>query len=106
MHTVVLVDSRTASTLAQVLPLLLLTLVVEVRRTQRHRRLSQLGIGAFLAIFGLVEVILVLSIDGAFYPFQWFDFFSAAIIFGLMYLIASLSLSDPSNDDSGENFQA
>ena len=32
--TIVLVDSRTASTLAQVLPLLLLTLVVEVRRTQ------------------------------------------------------------------------
>jgi hypothetical protein len=44
----------------------------------------------------VVEVVLVLSIDGAFYPFQWYDMFSAAIIFGLMFLIAALSLSDPS----------
>jgi hypothetical protein len=49
--TIVLVDSRTAATLAQVLPLLLLTLAVELRRTQRHRGLSRLRIGAFLALF-------------------------------------------------------
>jgi hypothetical protein len=98
--TIVLVDSRTAATLAQVLPLLLLTLVVEVRRTQRHRGLSRFRIGAFLALFGLAETVLVLSIDGAFFPFQWFDIFSAVIIFVLMSLIFTLALSDPSKDDS------
>ncbi len=91
-----LVDSQTAATLAQVLPLLLLTLAVELRRTQRHRGLSRLRIGVFLALFGVVETVLVLSIDGAFFPFQWFDIISAAIIFGLMSLIFALSLSDPS----------
>ncbi|AQT82248.1 hypothetical protein B1R94_27890 [Mycolicibacterium litorale] len=97
-HSIVLVDSKTASTLAQVLPLLLLTLAVELRRTQRHRRLSRVRIGVFLALFGVIETVLVLSIDGAFFPFQWFDIVSAAIIFGLMSLIFTLSLSDPSND--------
>ena len=101
--TVVLVDSRTAATLAQVLPLLLLTLAVELRRTQRHRRLSRLRIGAFLALFGFSEIVLVLSIDGAFFPFQWFDMFSAAIILVLMSLIFTLALSDPSNDNSDED---
>ena len=96
--TVVLVDSATAATLAQVLPLLLLTLVVELRRTQRHRSLSTFRVGAFLALFGLVETVLVLSIDGAFYPFQWFDIFSTLIILGLMALIFTLALSDPSKD--------
>jgi len=96
---IVLVDSRTAATLAQVMPLLLLTLAVELRRTQRHRTLSRWRIGLFLAIFGLVEVTLVLSIDGAFYPFQWFDIISAVIILWLMSLIFRLSLSD-SKDDS------
>jgi hypothetical protein len=99
VQSIVLVDSRTAATLAQVLPLLLLTLAVELRRTQRHRGLSRLRIGAFLALFGLSEIVLVLSIDGAFFPFQWYDMFSAAIILVLMSLIFTLSLSDPSNDD-------
>lgn len=97
-HSIVLVDSQTASTLAQVLPLLLLTLAVELRRTQRHRGLSRVRIGVFLALFGVIETALVLSIDGSFFPFQWFDIVSAAIIFGLMSLIFSLSLSDPSKD--------
>jgi hypothetical protein len=100
--TVVLVDSKTAATLAQVLPLLLLTLAVELRRTQRHRGLSRLRIGAFLALFGLSEIVLVLSIDGAFFPFQWFDMFSAAIILVLMSLIFTLALSEPSNDDDSD----
>ncbi|NTY62744.1 hypothetical protein [Mycolicibacterium sphagni] len=101
--TIVLVDSRTAATLAQVLPLLLLTLAVELRRTQRHRGLSRWRIGLFLAVFGLAETVLVLSIDGAFFPFQWFDIFSAVIILWLMSLIFRLSLSDPSKDDSDED---
>ena len=99
-HSIVLVDSRTAATLAQVLPLLLLTLVVELRRTQRHRGLSRFRIGAFLSLFGLAETVLVLSIDGAFFPFQWFDIVSTAIILGLMALIFTLALSEPPKDDS------
>ena len=103
---IVLVDSKTAATLAQVMPLLLLTLAVELRRTQRHRSMRRWRIGAFLAVFGLIEVILVLSIDGAFYPFQWFDIISAVIILWLMSLIFRLSLSDPSSGDNDESFPA
>jgi hypothetical protein len=94
-HPVVLVDSATASTLAQVLPVLLLTLAVELRRTQRHRGLSPVRIGLFFFTFGLIETTLVLSIDGAFYPFQWFDICSALIIFGLLAILFRLALSDP-----------
>ncbi len=98
--TIVLVDTRTAAALSQVLPLLLLTLAVELRRTQRHRTLSRWRIGLFLAVFGVVETVLVLSIDGSFYPFQWFDIISTLIILWLMSLIFRLSLSDPSKGDS------
>jgi len=96
---VVLVDSATASALAQILPVLLLTLAVEIRRTQIHRRLSRVYLGAFFLIFGLIETTLVLSIDGALYPFQWFDICSGLIIFGLLFLLFWLSLSDPRNKD-------
>ena len=99
---IVLVDSATAMTLAQVLPLLLLTFAVELRRTRRHRALSRLRLGVFFLVFGLIETTLVLSIDGAFYPFQWFDIFSAVIIFALLWLIFVLSLSDPALDPDDE----
>ena len=95
---IVLVDSQTAATLAQVLPLLLLTLAVELRRTRRSRSVSRLRIGMFFFAFGLIETTLVLSIDGAFYPFQWFDICSALIIFSLLGLIFLLSLSEPRDD--------
>ena len=102
-HHIVLVDSATAATLAQVLPVLLLTLAVELRRTQLHRGLSRVCLGVFFFIFGLIETTLVLSIDGAFYPFQWFDICSALIIFGLLAILFWVSLSDPrSGEDSGE----
>jgi len=99
---IVLVDSATAMTLAQVLPLLLLTFAVELRRTRRHRALSRLRLGVFFLVFGLIETTLVLSIDGALYPFQWFDIFSALIIFALLWLIFLLSLSDPALDSDDE----
>ena len=99
---IVLVDSATAMTLAQVLPLLLLTFAVELRRTRRHRELSRLRLGLFFLVFGLIETTLVLSIDGALYPFQWFDIFSALIIFALLWLIFLLSLSDPALDSDDE----
>lgn len=99
---IVLVDSATAMTLAQILPILLLTFAVELRRTRRHRGLSRFRLGVFFLVFGLIETTLVLSIDGAFYPFQWFDIFSAVIIFALLWLIFVLSLSDPALDSDGD----
>jgi hypothetical protein len=97
-----LVDSATAATLAQVLPILLLALAVELRRTRRHRGLSRIRLGAFLFLFGAIETTLVLSIDGAFYPFQWFDICSALIIFGLLAILFRLSLSDPQSEEASE----
>jgi hypothetical protein len=99
---IVLVDSATAMTLAQVLPLLLLTFAVELRRTRRHRGLSRFRLAVFFILFGLIETTLVLSIDGGLYPFQWFDIFSALVIFGLLALIFLLSLSDPAVDSDDE----
>ena len=91
---ITLLDGTTAATLSQVLPLLLLTLAVDARRNQLHRQLSQLQLAAFFVSFGLIETILVLSIDGALYPFQWFDAFSALIIFALLTMVFRLSLMD------------
>jgi hypothetical protein len=51
---------------------------------------------------GLIEMTLVLSIAGALYPFQWFDIFSAFVIFALLALIFLLSLSDPALDSDDE----
>ena len=91
-HHLVLVDSATATALAQILPVLLLTLTVELRRTQLHRGQPRFRLGVFFFIFGIIETILVLSIDGALYPFQAFDLVSALIIFGLLGLLFVLSL--------------
>lgn len=91
---IVLVDSDTATALAQILPILLLTLAVELRRTRLHRRLSRIRLGIFFFAFGVVETGLVLSIDGSFYPFQWFDICSALIIFGLLTIIFWMSLAE------------
>jgi hypothetical protein len=96
---VTLVDSRTAAALAQILPVLLLTLAVELRRTKLHRRLSRGRLMAFFVIFGLIETTLVLQVDGAIYPFQWFDICSALIIFGLLSIIFWVAFSDPGSDD-------
>lgn len=94
-HSITLVDSATAATLAQILPVLLLTLTLELRRTDLHRRLPRIRLGLFLLAFAMIETILVLSIDGALYPFQWFDLVSALIIFSLLALIFVISLVDP-----------
>jgi hypothetical protein len=96
---IVLVDSATATALAQILPVLLLTLTVELRRTNLHRSLSRPRLAAFLLWFGLVETLLVLSIDGSLYPFQWFDLISALVIFGLLSVIFALSLVDTPRRD-------
>ncbi len=54
----------------------------------------------FFFVLGLIETTLVLSIDGAFYPFQWFDICSALIIFSLLSILFGLSLSDPRSGDA------
>ena len=41
---IVLVDSATATALAQVLPVLLLTLTVELRRTKLHRSVARVRV--------------------------------------------------------------
>ena len=99
-HQVVLLDGATAATLAQVLPLLLLTLAVELRRNELHREFSRLKLVTFFTTFALMETLMVLSIDGAIYPFQWFDACSALMIFAVMALLLRLSLSDPPTDDT------
>jgi len=94
-----LVDRHTAAALAQILPVLLLTLAVELRRTKLHRRLSRGRLMAFFVIFGLIQTFLVLQVDGTLYPFQWFDICTALIIFGLLSMIFWVAFSDPGSDD-------
>ena len=95
-----MLDSATAATLAQILPLLLLTLAVELRRNELHREFSSRKLIAFFTVFGVMETLMVVSIDGAIYPFQWFDGCSALMIFAVMALLLRLSLSDPPSDDT------
>lgn len=96
---VVLMDGATAATLSQVLPLLLLTLMVELRRVELHRRgrnvrTTRLLLGLFFIAFGVVETVFVLSIDGEFIPFTWSDLIAALSIFVLIALLFLLSLLD------------
>ena len=93
--TVVVMDAPTAAALSQILPLLLLTDVLELRRTALHRRFSRIVSGAFFVAFGVVETVLVLSIDGKLYPLQWGALLSALTIFTLLSLIFVLSFIDP-----------
>ncbi|MGH1525061.1 hypothetical protein ACRAWC_13885 [Leifsonia sp. L25] len=95
---VVLLDGQTAATLAQILPLLLLTLMVELRRVEVHRRgrirLTRTLLGVFFLVFGILETGLVLSIDGTLIPFEWTDLALGLVIFGLLGLLFWLSLLD------------
>jgi hypothetical protein len=91
---IVVIDGPTASALSQILPLLLLTLMVELRRTELHRSLSRTLVGVFFFVFSLIETVLVLSIDGMLYPFQWGDLLSALTIFTAMTMIFLTSFID------------
>ncbi|MBI3213177.1 MAG: hypothetical protein HYZ38_05115 [Mycobacterium sp.] len=91
---IVVMDGPTASALAQILPLLLLTLLIELRRTALHRTLSRLVVGACFFLFGVIETVLVLSIDGELFPFQWGDLLSALVIFGLLTMIFLIAMVD------------
>jgi hypothetical protein len=92
-------DGPTAATLAQVLPVLLLSLMVEVRRTRLHRSTARKFLGVFFLFFALAETVLVLSIDGAVYPFEWSDLIAALLIFGLITMLYRLSVVDRGADD-------
>jgi len=94
VYKIVVIDGPTASALSQILPLLLLTLMVELRRTELHRTLSRALVGFCFFVFGVIETVLVLSIDGMLYPFQWGDLLSALTIFTLLTLIFVISFID------------
>jgi hypothetical protein len=98
-HPIVLIDAQTAATMAQVLPVLLLTLTVELRRTRTLKSWSRWLVLAFFLAFGILETIFVLSIDGHVYPWRKADLLSALTIFGLLAIIVRLSFVDP--PDSG-----
>lgn len=99
---IVLVDSVTAATLAQILPVLLLTLAGELRRT-RFRGNPRL-LALFFLVFGSIETTLLFSIDGAFYPFQWFDSMVGIVIFGLLAILFRLSLVQPHDHRGDDNY--
>jgi hypothetical protein len=92
---IIVMDGPTASALAQILPLLLLTLIIELRRTALHQAYSRALFGVFFFVFGFIETVLVLSIDGVLYPFQWGDLLSALAIFTLLTMIFLISFIDP-----------
>ena len=96
---VVLMDGATAAGLAQILPILLLSLMVELRRTELHRRGrsvrgTRILLAAFFVVFGIVESALVLSIDGQLVPFHWSDLVAALVIFALLAILFALSLME------------
>ena len=107
---VVLLDGPTAATLAQILPLLLLTLMVELRRVEVHWRgrirLTRTLLALFFVAFGIVETVLVMSIDGTFIPFEWTDLALALLIFGLLGLLFWLSLLDAPRKRSRDDARA
>jgi len=92
-----LFDTPTATTLAQILPVLLLSLMVEIRRLELHRRgrnivTTRVLLGVFFGLFAVVETVLVLSIDGRLFPLMWSDFIAAVLIFALLVMLFIFSM--------------
>jgi hypothetical protein len=52
----------------------------------------------FALAFGVIETVLVVSIDGMLYPFQWGDLLSALAIFTLLTMIFFISFVEPGNE--------
>ena len=98
------VDIDTATALSQILPVILLALMVELRRTKIHRRghnqrRTRALMGAFFIVFALIETVLVLSIDGRVFPFQLSDLFAALIIFALLLMLFVLTFLPEFEED-------
>jgi hypothetical protein len=94
-----LFDVPTASALAQILPVLLLALILELRRTNLHKRgrsirRTRILIGVFYGAFAIVETVLVLSIDGRLFPANIADIVAAIVIFALLWLLFAFSMMD------------
>ena len=94
---IVLFDIDTATALAQIMPVLLLALMVELRRTELHRRggkfhITRGAMAAFFGTFAVIETVLVLSIDGRVFPFKWSDLVAALVIFTLLWLLFIMSM--------------
>lgn len=100
-----IVDATTAFALSQVLPLLLIALLVELRRTRLHlrgrsHRRNRVLVGIFLLIFALAETYFVLSTDADLFPLQLGDLVAAALIFGLLAGLFALSLVESRTEQS------
>ena len=61
--------------------------------------------GLFFFVFGIIETVLVLSIDGMLYPFQWGDLLSALAIFTLLTMIFVISFIEPRDPREGSDAQ-
>ncbi|RFA13717.1 hypothetical protein B7R21_07740 [Subtercola boreus] len=99
-----LFDSATATALSQILPIILLALMVELRRTKIHRRgrnqrRTRTLMGVFFILFASIETMLVLSIDGRTYPFQLSDLLAALIIFALLIMLFVLTFLPEFEED-------
>ena len=99
-----LFDVATATALSQILPIILLALMVELRRTKIHRRgrnqrRTRALMGGFFIVFALIETVLVLSIDGRVFPFQASDLFAALIIFALLIMLFVLTFLPEFEED-------
>ncbi|MDF2443606.1 MAG: hypothetical protein JWR01_1809 [Subtercola sp.] len=99
-----LFDIDTATALSQILPVILLALMVELRRTKIHRRghnqrRTRGLMGLFFILFALIETVLVLSIDGRVYPFQLSDLLAALIIFALLLMLFVLTFLPEFEED-------
>ncbi|RFA09064.1 hypothetical protein B7R54_07375 [Subtercola boreus] len=99
-----LFDIDTATALSQILPIILLALMVELRRTKIHKRgnnqrRTRTLMGVFFIVFALIETVLVLSIDGRVYPFQLSDLLAALIIFALLIMLFVLTFLPEFEED-------
>lgn len=98
-----LVDANTAIALSQILPILLLALMVELRRTELHHRgrspkRTRAILATFFGAFAVIETGLVMSIDGRLFPTRPSDLGIALIIFVLLWLLFLLSLVNSPHD--------
>jgi len=92
-----LFDAPTATALSQIMPVLLLALILEMRRTEMHQRgrsirKTRIILAVFFGAFAVIETLLVLSIDGRLFPARWSDLVAALVIFALLWLLFVLSM--------------
>ena len=88
-----------AAALAQILPLLPLSLMVERRRVQLHKRgrsvlRTRVLLGLYFLAFRVIESALVHSIGGALIAFALGDLLASLAIFGLLAVLFALSMLD------------